>query len=153
MESSSRPHGPNGRPVSPEEAALDQARSSRRWAYGALALAILAVLAAVALALLFFYGEERRSSASSGAIQELQADVASLEEKLQSSLAEARSEADRSEDKVRTLAGQVEQLDARVGDADDRTDAVQRQVGELSDDVRQLSEDLARARRERGISR
>jgi hypothetical protein len=152
---SSRPLGPDGQPPSPEEAALalHQARRSRRWAYGAFALAIVAVLAAAALAVLFFYAEERRSSASSAAVQELQEDVASLKEELRSSLAETRSEAETSEDKLRTLGGQVERLDERVGDAEERADGLQQQVRELGDDFRQLSEDLARARPDGDASR
>lgn len=152
-----RPLGPDDRPLTPEERAAlagSEARNSRRWAYLALFVALLAaVAAAIALVFLFSTAEQERSraSASRESVLELKEDVRRLREQSEAA-GRARSEADTAEDRSRSLREQVDDLEAEVGNANDRADIAVRQAAgvndELSDDIQQLRDDLERVRRE-----
>jgi gas vesicle protein len=154
---SSRPVGPEGQPLTPEEEvdlARSEARRSRRWAYVALFLALLAAIAGgVALVLLASEAEKNRSDASRDTVRELREDVRRLNEETETAQS-ARSEADTAEDRSRSLREQVEDLETRLSETNDRADATQRQVGALSDelldDMQQLREQVGRLERDGG---
>ena len=150
----SRPLGSDRQQLTPEEEtvlARREARNSRRWAYFALLLGLIAAVAAgIALAFLLSEAEQSRASASRESVRELQDDVRRLNEQSEAARS-ARSEADTADDRSRSLREQVDDLERQVGEANDRADATQRQVAELndelSDDIQQLREDVERAAR------
>ena len=155
-----RPTGPDGLPLSPEEEAefaRAEARSSRRWAYGALFFALLATVgAAIALLFLFDEAESERASASRESVQELQDAVSRLNARSETRgerATQARSEADTADDRSRSLREQVEDLEGRVGNAEDSADTAQGQAtsisDEFNDDLQQLREDVDRLERRR----
>lgn len=147
MEGTGRPTGPDGLPLSPEEEAelaRAEARSSRRWAYGALFFALLATVgAAIALLFLFSEAEGERASASRQTVRELQEDVRRLNERSEGA-SRARSEADTADDRSRSL--EVREADRR---ADSALAASTELNDELNDDIQQLREDVDRLERDR----
>ena len=151
----SRPLGPEGQPVTPEEEALlarQEAQRSRRWAYAALFLGLLATVgAAIALVFLADEANNDRTAASDESVRELRDQVRDLQKRNQTA-GRARSEADTADDRSRSLRERVETLERRVAEADSSADAAQRQAAESNDevnaDIRELQDDVERLGRE-----
>jgi chromosome segregation ATPase len=148
--------GSEGQPLTPEEEALlarQEAQRSRRWAFLALFLGLLATVGA-ALALIFLADEANndRTAASQGSVGELREQVRDLQEQNRTAR-RARSEADTAEDRSRSITERVESLESRVDEADSSADAAQRQTAESIDevnaDIRELQDDVERLERER----
>jgi hypothetical protein len=134
-----------GQPLTPEsvaEHADAEAGRSRRWAYFALGLALLATIGA-AIAIIFLVEATNES-------RELRDDLRRLEERSEAAR-RARSEAGTAEQRSRSLREQVEDLEVRVEESNDRADATQRQVSsledELRDDIQQLRDEVERRNR------
>jgi septal ring factor EnvC (AmiA/AmiB activator) len=150
-----RPLGPEGQPLSPEEEAglaRSEARNSRRWAYAGLFFGLLATVgAAIALIVLVSQADEARSLASREHVRRLEQDVRQLREQDEAAR-RARSEADSAADRSRSVREQVDDLEARLSETNDHTNATQRQVSalddELKDDLQQLRDDVQRLQRE-----
>jgi uncharacterized protein YlxW (UPF0749 family) len=146
-----RPLGPEGQPLTPEEEAelaRVEARNSRRWAYAALFLGLLATVgAAIALVFLVSEAASEQTAASEESVSELRDDVRRLEGRTKTAR-RARSEAETAEGRSRSLREQVEDLEARVEETNDRADATQRAVttlsDELQDDIQQLRDRVDR---------
>src|ERR687894_745450 len=97
-----RPLDPEGQPLTAEEEALlarQEAQRSRRWAYAALFLGLLAAVGA-AIALIFLADEANndRTAASQESVSELREEVRDLRERNQT-VRRARTEADTAEDR------------------------------------------------------
>jgi DNA repair exonuclease SbcCD ATPase subunit len=149
-----RPLGPEGQPLTPEEEAelaRVEARNSRRWAYAALFLALLATLGA-AIALIFLVSEatNEQTAASEESVMELRDDVRRVEERSQAAR-RARSEAETAEGRSRSLREQVEDLETRVEETNDRAESTQQALtslsSELQDDIQQLRDRVDRLNR------
>ena len=98
-----RPLGPEGQQLAPEDEALlarQEAQRSRRWAYGALFLGLLATVGA-AIAPIFLADEAHndRTAASQESVRELREQVPYLQERNQTAR-RARSEADTADGQV-----------------------------------------------------
>jgi hypothetical protein len=115
-----------GAPLGPEDPVRVEALHSRRWAYAAFLLALLAAVGA-AVALVFLFSAADQGRATNATLLRLEQDVGQLKEQARTARA--------AESKASTAAGRSRSLDQRVDALEAREAASSKREGALRSDL------------------